>query len=282
MKKSLFILVGLGVILSGCADLGSESSQNIEPNSELEQGDKSSNDVEQKTEIVIDYKKKEYYDGLNRIDIRLATCKSGGRCSSESIEGYINERIELVKEWSEKGVEFDLEEYIYFSENDTPVIHWSKEELPVLEVYTTLEEYYDESYIAPTATLYKNKMKWQDNMYVLIGSDFDKDVNISYGLYNDGTCKEVEGTYTSQGIKVTDCSYSSSKEKISITVENNSDFDLSYLQVEIYGIDSNGKTVSSDYTNHGSIIRKGASQTLEAYVDKYTSYEVEISKATTK
>ena len=259
MKKSLFILVGLGVILSGCADLGSESSQNIAPNSELEQGDKSSNDVEQKTEIVIDYKKKEYYDGLNRIDIRLATCKSGGRCSSESIE-----------------------EYIYFSENDTPVIHWSKEELPVLEVYTTLEEYYDESYIAPTATLYKNKMKWQDNMYVLIGSDFDKDVNISYGLYNDGTCKEVEGTYTSQGIKVTDCSYSSSKEKISITVENNSDFDLSYLQVEIYGIDSNGKTVSSDYTNHGSIIRKGASQTLEAYVDKYTSYEVEISKATTK
>lgn len=107
-------------------------------------------------------------------------------------------------------------------------------------------------------------------------------ISSSSKLYNNGTCKEVESKYTPIGLKVTSCSYSSSKEKISITVENNSDFDLSYLQVEIYGIDSNGKTVSSDYTNHGSIIRKGASQTLEAYVDKYTSYEVEISKVTTK
>ena len=65
-------------------------------------------------------------------------------------------------------------------------------------------------------------------------------------------------------------------------VENNSGYDLSYLEVEIYGIDSNGKTVSSDYTNHGSTIRNGASQTIEAYVDKATSYELEVSKATTK
>lgn len=97
-----------------------------------------------------------------------------------------------------------------------------------------------------------------------------------------GTCKEVEGTYTSQGLSVSSCRYSSSKERISITVENNSGVDLRYLEVEIYGIDSNGKTVSSDYTNHSSTIRNGASQTLETYVDEAHSYEVEITKATPK
>ncbi|MDO4927203.1 MAG: FxLYD domain-containing protein [Turicibacter sp.] len=95
-------------------------------------------------------------------------------------------------------------------------------------------------------------------------------------------CKEVEGTYTSQGLSVSSCRYSSSKERISITVENNSGVDLRYLEVEIYGIDSNGKTVSSDYTNHSSTIRNGASQTLETYVDEAHSYEVEITKATPK
>ena len=65
-------------------------------------------------------------------------------------------------------------------------------------------------------------------------------------------------------------------------MNNNSGYDLSYLEVEIYGIDSNGKTILSDYTNHGSTIRNGASQTLETYIDYATSYEVEISKATVK
>lgn len=96
------------------------------------------------------------------------------------------------------------------------------------------------------------------------------------------TCREVEGAYTSQGLRVTSCSYSSSKDKISITIHNNSGVDLRYIRVEIYGIDSNGKTVSSDYTNHGSTIRDGASQTLEAYVDKTHSYEVEITDVSVK
>ena len=97
-----------------------------------------------------------------------------------------------------------------------------------------------------------------------------------------GNCKEVDGGYTSQGLEVTSCKYSSSKDKISITVKNNSGVDLRYIRVEIYGIDSNGNTVSSDYTNHGSIIRDGASQILESYVDETYSYEVEITEATPK
>lgn len=98
--------------------------------------------------------------------------------------------------------------------------------------------------------------------------------------YAEGSCREIEGKYTSQGLSIIGCSYSSSKDKISITVKNNSGVDLRYLEVEIYGIDKNGNTILSDYTNHGSTIRNGASQTLETYVDYAHSYEVEITKAT--
>ena len=95
-----------------------------------------------------------------------------------------------------------------------------------------------------------------------------------------GTCKEIRSSYTSQGLKITGCSYSSSEDKIRITVKNNSGVDLSYIRVEIYGIDSNGDTILSDYTNHASTIRDGAMQTLETYVDYANSYEVEITEAT--
>ena len=97
-----------------------------------------------------------------------------------------------------------------------------------------------------------------------------------------GSCKKIRNSYTSQGLGITGCSYSSSKDKISITVQNNSGEDLSYVRVEIYGIDTNGKTVLSDFTNHGSTIRNGASQTLETYVDYAHSYEVEITEAIPK
>ena len=96
-----------------------------------------------------------------------------------------------------------------------------------------------------------------------------------------GTCKEIRSSYTSQGLKITDCSYSYGGE-IRITVKNNSGVDLSYIRVEIYGIDSNGDTILSDYTNHGSTIRDGASQTLETSIDYAHSYEVEITEAIPK
>ncbi len=102
-------------------------------------------------------------------------------------------------------------------------------------------------------------------------------------LFNNDICREIETDYTYQGLNVKDCSYSSYKNgKISITVKNNSGVDLKYLEVEIYGLDSNGNTIFSDYTNHGSTIRNGATQTLEAYVDYASSYEVEISRAVVK
>ncbi len=99
----------------------------------------------------------------------------------------------------------------------------------------------------------------------------------------EGTCKEVESIYTLKGLKVTSCSYTSSEKSISITVDNNSGYDLSYLRIEIYGIDSSGKTISSDYTNHGATIRNGASQTLQAYTEGCAnSYQVEISEVSFK
>lgn len=96
-----------------------------------------------------------------------------------------------------------------------------------------------------------------------------------------GTCKEIRSSYTSQGLKITDCSYSYGGE-IRITVKNNSGVDLSYIRVEIYGIDTDGRTVLSDYTNHGSTIRDGAIQTLETSIDYAHSYEVEITEAIPK
>lgn len=115
-----------------------------------------------------------------------------------------------------------------------------------------------------------------------VGSSYSSVSNKKDTLVEKGTCKEIDGKYTSQGLSIIDCSYSSSKDKISITVKNNSGVDLRYLEVEIYGIDKNGNTISSDYTNHGSTIRDGAIQILETYVDYAYSYEVEITKATPK
>lgn len=115
-----------------------------------------------------------------------------------------------------------------------------------------------------------------------VGSSYSSVSNKKDTLVEKGTCKEIDGKYTSQGLSIIDCSYSSSKDKISITVKNNSGVDLRYLEVEIYGIDKNGNTISSDYTNHGSTIRDGAIQILETYVDYANSYEVEITKATPK
>lgn len=115
-----------------------------------------------------------------------------------------------------------------------------------------------------------------------INSAYSDYVTIIKEPVKEGTCKEIEGAYTSQGLMVTSCGYSSSKDKISITIYNNSGVDLRYIRVEIYGMDSNGNTVSSDYTNHSSTIRDGASQTLETYVDKTHSYEVEITDVSVK
>lgn len=120
-----------------------------------------------------------------------------------------------------------------------------------------------------------------NKLYVYANSSSSSNITQgNYNLYNNGICKEMEGAYTSQGLRIIGCSYSSSKDKISITVQNNSGADLRYIRVEIYGIDSNGQTISSDYTNHGSTIRNGASQTLETYVDYANSYEVKITEAT--
>ena len=94
-----------------------------------------------------------------------------------------------------------------------------------------------------------------------------------------GTCKILTNSYTSQGLKITSCRYGY-RGDISITVQNNSGVDLRYIEVEIYGINENGKTILSDFTNHGSTIRDGASQTLETHIDYAHSYEVAITKAT--
>lgn len=123
--------------------------------------------------------------------------------------------------------------------------------------------------------IYENKVESQERQ--------DEEERIEkLNLYDDGICKELEGAYTSQGVRIIDCSYSSSKDRISITVKNNSGSDLKYVEVEIYGINSNGQTISSDFTNHGSTIRNGAMQTLERYVDYANSYEVEITEARMK
>lgn len=120
---------------------------------------------------------------------------------------------------------------------------------------------------------------WTNRYNSNIGSSSE---SVNSNIDNKNSCVEISGSYTSQGLSVSSCRYSSTDKKIYVTVNNNSGYDLSYLEVEIYGIDSNGKTILSDYTNHGSTIRNGASQTLETYIDYATSYEVEISKATVK
>lgn len=96
----------------------------------------------------------------------------------------------------------------------------------------------------------------------------------------EGTCREVENTYTKQGLTISKCSYH--QGKIKITVNNSSGVDLRYLRVDIYGLNKFGSTEASYYTNHGATIKNWASQTLEAYVDYSHSFEVEITEAVAK
>ncbi len=192
----------------------------------------------------------------------------------EKVQGFIESDEELI---SDNNQFFDVQGYI---DNVVRCEGQCQSKFIIYEEASSLS--FDES-----LALVRENSKSYNVGSSSINSDVTTDSSSSTSslssLDNNGICKEVETKYTSQGLKVTSCIYTSSKEPISITVENNSGVDLSYLEVEIYGIDSNGKTISSDYTNHGSTIRNGASQTLQAYLNSYAnSYEVEISKAIPK
>lgn len=102
-----------------------------------------------------------------------------------------------------------------------------------------------------------------------------------------GTCKELDGIYSIQGLKLSTCTYfkptkSGHSGEVYVTVHNNSGSDLSYVRVEIYTLDSKGNTIASTFTNDTAIIRDGGTQLLKAYVTHGHSYEVEITDARTK
>ena len=86
-----------------------------------------------------------------------------------------------------------------------------------------------------------------------------------------------------QSVKITDVaiknrgSYSNYSDVL-ITVKNNSEKDIRYIQVNIYYKDYNGTIIKSDWTNDNSIIKPGASQTLECMSkrDGWKNVECEI------
>ena len=70
-----------------------------------------------------------------------------------------------------------------------------------------------------------------------------------------------------------------------IYVQNNSNKDISYIRVDIFIKDKNGKIVQSDWTNDSSTIKSGASQKIKKTLQDVRSgntVEVKLNKVTFK
>ncbi|MDY6152621.1 MAG: FxLYD domain-containing protein [Terrisporobacter sp.] len=70
-----------------------------------------------------------------------------------------------------------------------------------------------------------------------------------------------------------------------IYIQNNSNKDISYIRVDIFIKDKNGKIVQSDWTNDSSTIKSGASQKIKKTLQDVRSgntVEVKLNKVTFK
>ena len=135
---------------------------------------------------------------------------------------------------------------------------------------------------------------------------------LAYSTYSDYQKEQEEkAKYSSLGIGSSKSSSSSSskstttkpedKIKLSISpssisvakdyedaviyVQNNSNKDISYIRVDIFIKDKNGKIVQSDWTNDSSTIKSGASQKIKKTLQNVRSgntVEVKLNKVTFK
>ena len=135
---------------------------------------------------------------------------------------------------------------------------------------------------------------------------------LAYSTYSDYQKEQEEkAKYSSLGIGSSKSSSSSSskstttkpedKIKLSISpssisvtkdyedaviyVQNNSNKDISYIRVDIFIKDKNGKIVQSDWTNDSSTIKSGASQKIKKTLQDVRSgntVEVKLNKVTFK
>ena len=135
---------------------------------------------------------------------------------------------------------------------------------------------------------------------------------LAYSTYSDYQKEQEEkAKYSSLGISSSKSSSSSSskstttkpedKIKLSISpssisvakdyedaviyVQNNSNKDISYIRVDIFIKDKNGKIVQSDWTNDSSTIKSGASQKIKKTLQDVRSgntVEVKLNKVTFK
>ena len=135
---------------------------------------------------------------------------------------------------------------------------------------------------------------------------------LAYSTYSDYQKEQEEkAKYSSLGIGSSKSSSSSSskstttkpedKIKLSISpssisvakdyedaviyVQNNSNKDISYIRVDIFIKDKNGKIIQSDWTNDSSTIKSGASQKIKKTLQDVRSgntVEVKLNKVTFK
>jgi hypothetical protein len=85
---------------------------------------------------------------------------------------------------------------------------------------------------------------------------------------------ESDSKDTSLKIIKTEISFKASNkyQTVKITVQNNKQEDINYVKVGMHFKNSNGEVVQSDWTISDSVIKPGASQTIEKMVSKDIEY----------
>ncbi|WP_459481911.1 zinc-ribbon domain-containing protein [Clostridium saccharoperbutylacetonicum] len=121
--------------------------------------------------------------------------------------------------------------------------------------------------------------KETDKATILI-HDLHKSVIDTCEVTNTGNLAEATDKYnqlknTVKIIKteIVNFKYSTNYQTIKVTVQNNSKENLSYVKIGLDFKDKNGKVIQSDWTNSDSVIKPGATQTLEKMVSKDVKYD---------
>lgn len=110
--------------------------------------------------------------------------------------------------------------------------------------------------------------------------DLHKNVIDTCEITNTGNLEEAMNRYNELKdlvkiikTKIVSPKYSSDYKTIQITVQNNSKENLNYVKIGLDFKDSSGKIIQSDWTNNDSVIKPGATQTLEKMVSKNIKFD---------